>query len=189
MSCIIGLGNPGKRYVDTRHNVGFMVLDEIARRYSKKFSAGSGDYFIVEASRRFPVVLIKPTTFMNLSGIAARHIMKKKELVADEILVVHDDLDLQFGRLRLRTAGSSGGHNGLGDIIMRLGVDTIPRLRIGIGDKPERVEGADYVLSNFNSNEKKELPFVIATAADALELAVSEDFEAAMNEFNKKKEI
>ena len=165
-----------------------MVLDELARRHSKKFTAGNGDYFIVEASRVFPVVLIKPTTFMNLSGIAARHIISKKDFSTDEILVVHDDLDLPFGRLRLRTGGSSGGHNGLGDIIMRLGVDTIPRLRIGIGDKPERVEGADYVLSEFNSVEKKELPFIIANAADALELAVSEDFEAAMNKFNRKNE-
>jgi len=188
IECVIGLGNPGKRYSDTRHNIGWMVLDEVARRQGMSFKPGKGEFFLCEATRRFPAVLLKPTTYMNLSGVAVRQILSMKDLSPDEILVVYDDLALPFGQLRLRKAGSSGGHNGIADIIARLGTDEIPRIRMGIGEKPPEWDGADFVLANFDKREQKELPFFVNCAAFAVETAVREGFEAAMNEFNGRGE-
>ena len=186
--CIIGLGNPGAQYAATRHNIGFMVVDEIAQRHGLRFKASKGDYFLVEASRRLPAILLKPTTFMNLSGIAVRHILKTKGIAPEEALVISDDWQLPFGRLRIRKSGSAGGHNGLKDIILRLETDEFPRLRIGIDRPPEGRDSADYVLSKFTRTESKELPFIVQRAADAVETAVFRGIEAAMNEFNRNTE-
>ena len=186
--CVIGLGNPGAEYALTRHNVGFMVVDDLARRFGRRFKAGKGDYFLAEASRKFPAILVKPTTFMNRSGIAVRQILRAKGIFPEEVLVVSDDMELPFGRLRIRKSGSAGGHNGLKDIIMRLETDAFPRLRIGIDRPQENRDGADYVLSNFTRSESKELPFIVQLAADAVEVALFRGVEAAMNEFNKNLE-
>ncbi len=167
-----------------------MVLDELAERFKAGFKTGGVSFLLAEATRRFPVVMVKPTSYMNLSGRAAREIVAKKGLLAEEVLVIHDDLDLPFGKLRLRKGGSAGGHNGLADIIERLGTDQIARMRIGIGlaEKPQGFDGADFVLSEFDDRERAELPAIIAKAASAAELAVFRGFEVAMNEFNKKTE-
>jgi PTH1 family peptidyl-tRNA hydrolase len=165
-----------------------MVVDDLAMRFGRRFKAGKGAFFLAEASRKFPAVLVKPTTFMNRSGIAVRQILRAKGISHEEILVVSDDMELPFGRLRIRKFGSAGGHNGLKDIIMRLESDDFPRLRIGI-DRPQgNRDGADYVLSKFDRAEAKELPFIVRRASEAVETTIFQGLEAAMNEFNRIKE-
>lgn len=182
---VAGLGNPGREYQRTRHNVGFMVLDRLAADrqlpwdYSEKWGA---------AWVKSEVIFVKPATFMNRSGEPLSAIANFYKITAAEILVVLDDFALPLGRLRLRTNGSSGGHNGLESIFQHFGTDAVPRLRVGIGAAP--AQGAvDYVLGRFFEEEQPLLDETIVRAAAAVKCAVDKGVIAAMNEFNKTPEI
>ncbi|MEO6836502.1 MAG: aminoacyl-tRNA hydrolase [Candidatus Tumulicola sp.] len=173
---VVGLGNPGKEYATTRHNAGFMVADEVARRcgmtsWKKKDSAEQ----TYDSARR--IVVIKPTSFMNLSGTPVRLISSWYRTPPEEVLVVVDEMDLPFGRLRMRPFGGHGGHNGLRSIIATIG-ENFPRLRVGVG-RPE-YDSIDHVLSPFNPDEKRKLPAIVAAAADAVDLWLNEGLDRAM---------
>ena len=181
---IAGLGNPGREYQRTRHNVGFMVLDRLAADaqlpwdYSEKWSAGWA---------KSDVILVKPATFMNRSGEAVAAIANFYKITPAEMLVVLDDLALPLGRLRLRTQGSSGGHNGLESVIEHFGTEAIPRLRVGIGAAPSH-GAVDYVLGRFFEEEKLLLDATIKRAAAAVKCAVDKGLFTAMNVFNQPPE-
>ncbi|MEO7165795.1 MAG: aminoacyl-tRNA hydrolase [Spartobacteria bacterium] len=182
---IAGLGNPGREYQRTRHNIGFMVLDRLAADarlpwdYSEKWGA---------AWAKSDVILVKPATFMNRSGQPLSAIANFYKIAAAEVLVILDDLALPLGRLRIRTQGSSGGHNGLESICEHFGTDAVPRLRIGIGAPPS--QGAvDYVLGRFFEKEQPALDAAIKRAAEAAKCAVDKGLFAAMNVFNQPPEL
>jgi peptidyl-tRNA hydrolase, PTH1 family len=181
---IAGLGNPGREYQRTRHNVGFMVLDRLAAdaqlpwEYSAKWSAGWA---------KSDVIMVKPATFMNRSGEAVAAIANFYKIAAQEVLVVLDDLALPLGRLRVRTQGSSGGHNGLESVIEHFGTKSVPRLRVGIGAAPSH-GAVDYVLGRFFEEEKTLVDVSIKRAAEAVKCAVDKGLFAAMNVFNQPPE-
>ncbi len=180
---IIGLGNPGREYAATRHNVGFLVVDELARRTGVGGSHRRFRSEVAEGRAAWgKVVLVKPQTYMNDSGQAAREIVQWYRQPLDALLIVVDDLDLPFGQLRLRASGSAGGHNGLKSIAAQLGTDAVPRLRVGIG-RDDRVARA-RVLSRFSPEERKKLGDVIAQAADIVELWANQGIVEAMNVAN-----
>ncbi len=185
MKLVAGLGNPGSRYEDTRHNLGFRVVDELADRWRidmgrQKFSAAVGDGVI--AGER--VLLLKPLTFMNLSGQAVQAAMAFHKLAIEDLLVVSDDLDLPTGQLRVRASGSSGGHRGLESIIRLLGSDGFSRVRIGIG-RASRDDAVSHVLGSFSAAEEAVTETAIRRAADAVECWIVEGVTAAMNRFNR----
>ncbi len=185
MRIVVGLGNPGRRYEGTRHNVGFEVIDELARRWQAaspqlRFDAALTD-IILDGEK---VWLAAPQTFMNASGRAVRRLLDFFGLEPDRLLVVCDDLNLELGRLRMRRGGSSGGQKGLEDIIRNLGTQEFPRLRIGIGRPPPGWDPADYVLSRFRPSEKDRIEQAIVRAAEGVELWVREGIENAMNRIN-----
>lgn len=183
MKLIVGLGNPGTKYEFTRHNIGFRVIDELAKRHaismaSEKFHAWYGSGVIGDDK----VVLLKPTTFMNRSGQAVLSAGRFYRLEYEDLLVITDDVALETGRLRMRAKGSSGGHNGLGDIITRIGSDAFCRLRFGVG-QPLGSQ-VDYVLGRFYEDEETVVGAAIAKSADATEHWVKNGPTATMNEFN-----
>ncbi len=189
MHLLVGLGNPGREYEATRHNVGFVVLDELARRaggppFTKKFSAEQA------RARRADrdVVLLKPQTYMNLSGQAVQPAAAFYKVGVADVVVVHDELDLPFGEVRVKVGGGHAGHNGLRDLIARLGADFV-RVRVGIGRAPAefRGDGAAWGLAPFGGLVARELPAVVTRAADAVVAVVSGGATAAMNKYNTKK--
>lgn len=183
MKAIVGLGNPGNQYVGTRHNVGFMVVDRLIARHGAPPPKTRFKSLVTEVQiGNEKVVLLKPQTFMNLSGDAVRLMGSWYKLYADEILVVLDELDLPFGTMRLRERGSAGGHNGLSSVIQQLGTNEFPRLRVGIGRG--RSQATAHVLSKFSDEESRGLPGVVDRAADASELWVREGAVATMNAVN-----
>lgn len=183
---VVGLGNPGGSYAHTRHNVGFMVIDQLARLLRVAVTRRQGEALIAEAALRGRrIVLAKPQTYMNLSGSAVNHLARRYRALPEEILVVSDDMDLPFGRLRFRPGGGSGGHRGLTSIIGALGTDRFPRLRVGIGHGQEAVE---HVLGGFAPDEEAALERVIETAAQAAFTACGDGLERAMNVFNAQLE-
>jgi peptidyl-tRNA hydrolase, PTH1 family len=178
---IFGLGNPGPRYVTTRHNAGFMVVDAIAERLGSRFRT-FGDREV--ARRQFAgdeLLLVKPLLYMNESGVVVRKQLERKP---DDMLVVCDDMALPFGRFRLRPSGSDGGHKGLRSIILHLGRSDFPRLRIGIDAPARSRDGIDYVLEPFPKEQEALLPEVLARAADACIAVATQGLERAMNRFN-----
>ena len=185
MRLIVGLGNPGKRYSLSRHNMGFLVLETLAKREninisSKKFDSCFGKGVISGT----PVVLAKPQTFMNLSGVAVGKLARFFKVDVEDVIVVHDDLDLPYREIRIKTGGGDGGHKGLISVIDHFGGSEFVRVRLGIG-KPaqkEMIEG--YVLERFSEEEVKELPNIMARAYDALVEVLSSGTQAAMNKFN-----
>lgn len=182
---IVGLGNPGRDYRDNRHNVGFMLVDRLAKQLGLAFSRLESRALVTKgehAGRR--VILAKPQTFMNLSGQAAGALARFYKVPLENLLVVYDEVDLPFGTLRLRAAGGSGGHKGMNSVIERLGTEAIPRLRIGINRPPGRKEAADYVLQDFSTSEVKALEAILDEAADAALLFIEQGIEAAMNKYN-----
>ena len=188
LKLIVGLGNPGAEYAATRHNIGFMVLTELlagfpAGRFIESSQASSRVF--TGRFRGRELTLQMPQTYMNLSGEAVRPLAGRLKLAPEEILVISDDLDLPFGRLRLREGGSDGGHNGIKSIIAELGSDRFKRLRIGIG-RPEPHRGADYVLSTFEASEAEALKAVIETAAAAVKAVLAGGMVRAMNAFNSR---
>lgn len=160
---LVGLGNPGKEYEHTRHNLGFLVLDELAKHWEIKFKKNLRDsgQIAIKFLAGESIYLLKPLTFVNLSGIAVRKLMLKYQIPISELMVICDDFSLPFGKLRLRLKGSSGGHKGLQSIIDNLGSDLFLRLRIGIGYIPAGIDPVDFVLSEFNETEKLKLNKVI----------------------------
>jgi len=182
---IVGLGNPGREYRDTRHNVGFMTIDHFcekqgARLGKVKFQAIIGETRVGAAK----VILAKPQTFMNLSGNAVASIVRFYKIPLEQLLVVHDDLDLPFGTVRLRPGGGAGGQKGLASTINRLGTQQFPRMRIGIGRPPGQMDAAAYVLQKFGGADQEELDFILRRAGEAIEVFVRDGLDAAMNQFN-----
>jgi len=178
---VAGLGNPGTEYVATRHNVGFMVVDQFAAQFGSTWER-SGKWDAVSA-KCGPVLLIKPLSFMNRSGFPLFAVAQFYKIASEEILVVLDDLALPLGRLRLRMRGGPGGHNGLESIIVQFGTEEIPRLRIGIGAAP-REGSVHYVLSRFLEEEKPQVRSTIDRAVQAVKCAVDNGLVSAMNNFN-----
>ncbi len=183
---IVGLGNPGAEYAETRHNIGFKVLDALAGASNAVFGAGRYGDTCTLRHRGHTLVLIKPQTFMNLSGKAVRYWMQTEKVEIENVLVVVDDIALPFGKLRIRARGSDGGHNGLHNIIWTLEADNFPRMRFGVGGDFPRGTQVDYVLGSWNSEERKELPEKIDTAVKAIQSFVSVGIERTMNLFNTK---
>jgi PTH1 family peptidyl-tRNA hydrolase len=185
---IVGLGNPGETYRDTRHNVGFMVLDELARRCGANFVVEKR--WKTQLARHGNTWLAKPQTFMNASGEAVGAIAHFYKVKVGEVLAVYDDVDLPLGSLRLRPAGSAGGHNGIRSLIAHLGTNAFPRLKLGIADgargRPDGGKLSSHVLGRFSEDERATLAQVIDRAADAVSHALSQGLEAAMNLFNRK---
>lgn len=183
---VVGLGNPGAKFENTRHNVGFMTADALADRDGSsirrvKYHALTSEAVIGGQS----VLLMKPTTFMNLSGQAVSEAARFYKIPADHILVVSDDVDLPLGKLRIRKSGSAGGHNGLKNIIQLLGTDQFPRLKIGVGGKPHPdYNMADWVLGQFQGQDKKTIDEAVSRAADAVECLLSDGIDRAMNQYN-----
>jgi len=186
MRLIAGLGNPGPEYERTRHNVGFLVVDRLAEQFGSTWERSTK--WDAVSAKCGEVILLKPMTFMNRSGHPLFALVQFYKIDPAEILVVLDDFALPLGRLRLRTGGGSGGHNGLESIIMQLGTEEIPRLRIGIGAAPRDGE-VDYVLSGFFEEEKPLVRSTIDRAAEAVKCAIDNGLVSAMNTFNKAEEL
>ena len=182
---LVGLGNPGPRYAATRHNAGFFVLDLLAARLGATFKAHKSQCDVVEGRLGgVPVVLAKPRSYMNISGGPVAGVSRFYKVPVERIAVVHDELDLPFGALRLKRGGGDGGHNGLRSVTASLGSKEYARVRFGIGRPPGRQDPADYVLREFATSERKELGFLVDRAADAVELLVGQGLVAAQNEYN-----
>jgi PTH1 family peptidyl-tRNA hydrolase len=188
MWLVVGLGNPGRQYTGNRHNVGFMVLDEIMRQTGATAPRKRLGAEIAEATLgRKKVVFCKPMEFMNVSGFAVSRVGAFWKIPPGQTIVVHDDMDLDFGRLRLVEGGGTGGHNGLRSIVAELGTQAFCRLRFGIGRPPPAWEGADYVLADFSTEERRVLPNLLEEAASAARAVIEDGLVAAMNRFNKRK--
>ena len=189
MIVIAGLGNPGKEYEHTRHNVGFDLIDVLAERYQigvneSKFQGlyGKG---IIEGEK---AILVKPLTYMNLSGICIQEVLHYFKCdPKTDLIVISDDISLPEGMIRIRKKGSAGGHNGLKNIIAQVGTDEFARIRIGVGDKPKNGDLVNHVLGHFTKEARAQVEQGLENAADAIALAVRENMDAAMNQFNKKK--
>ena len=181
----VGLGNPGPEYRRNRHNVGFMALDRLAARLGVAFSRLESKALVTKAEyRSHKLVLAKPHTFMNLSGQATGALVRYYKIPLSKIMIAYDDVDLPLAALRLRPIGGSAGQKGMGSIIERLGTQEFPRLRIGIGRPPGRMDAAAYVLQDFSSAETEMLNLALERAVDAMLLFVTDGLEAAMNKFN-----
>lgn len=188
MYIIAGLGNPDRQYQNTRHNIGFDVIDVIADKYGiamgeKKHKAVIGKGYIAGQK----VILVKPQTYMNLSGESIRSVIDFYKVdEKSELIVISDDVSLDVGRIRIRKKGSAGGHNGLKNIIQHLGHDEFIRVRMGVGEKPQGYDLADYVLGHFSKAERKVMAEGYEKAVSAIELILDDGIEAAMNMYNRK---
>ena len=191
MYIIVGLGNPTKEYNNTRHNIGFDVIDKLADMYSisvleKKHKAlvGKG---IINGQK---VILAKPQTYMNLSGESVRELVDYYKVDEEtELVIIYDDISLDVGQLRIRKKGSAGGHNGIKSIIQHLGTDVFPRIKMGVGEKPKGYDLADYVLGHFKKEERIIMDESIISASKAIELMVIDEIGEAMNQYNKKAKV
>ncbi len=186
MKLIVGLGNPGSKYRETRHNVGFEVVDELARRHNLVFESSPAD--AVMARERGPsarVILAKPLTYMNLSGQATAALARYYRIPVADVLIVTDDANLPLGTLRARRGGSEGGHNGLRSVIECLGTEQVARLRVGVDRGDRRRDLADHVLAVFENSEVETIRLAIGTAADAVEVFANDGIEIVMNRFNR----
>ena len=188
---VVGLGNPGPAYAGHRHNVGYLVVEELARRMGSPFRAHkSGRADVVEGRLGAPgtpgprVVLAKPRSYMNEVGGPVKALMTFYKIPPERVIAIHDELDIAFGTLRCKLGGGDNGHNGLRSMRSALGTGDFHRVRVGIGRPPGRQDVADFVLSNYSSTERKELPFHVDHAADAVETLVTEGLERAQQRFN-----
>jgi PTH1 family peptidyl-tRNA hydrolase len=177
------LGNPGRQYENTRHNVGFLVADELARRSVADFSFDAN--WNSDTAKTGGRTLMKPKTFMNLSGEAVGGFAKYFKIPCDQVMVILDDTSLPLGMVRLRKSGTAGGHNGLESVLVHLGTEKVPRLRVGIG-RPDRSTLPDHVLGTFDPEELPALAQSVARASDAFEFANAHGMDAAMNQFNQR---
>lgn len=183
LRAIIGLGNPGSRYAKTRHNVGFMVIDELAQRWQINFKPGKGNYVFAKSAQR-DAILMKPTTYMNNSGQAVRHLTDYFKIEVEDCMIVFDDLDILFPELRLRKQGGAGTHRGMQSVIQHLNETNFPRTRMGIGGDQGRRLSEDFVLENYSKDDLNVLPEQLGKAADALEYWLKDDIDNTMNRFN-----
>jgi PTH1 family peptidyl-tRNA hydrolase len=186
---VVGLGNPGPDYAANRHNVGQMVLDILADRISASFKSHKANASVAEGRIGFggpKVILAKPGTYMNNSGGPVANLMKFYDVDVQHVIVVHDELDIDAGTVRVKQSGGHAGHNGLRDIIAAAGSNDFVRVRVGIGRPPGRQDAADFVLKNFSGDERKELPLLLALSADAVEEIVTKGALEAMNSVNAK---
>lgn len=190
MYIIAGLGNPGKQYENTRHNVGFCVIDILADRMGvcvdEKKHKGLCARGTLEGEK---VVLLKPQTFMNLSGESVRAAADFYKVEQEHILVIYDDVSLEPGQLRIRGKGSAGGHNGIKNIIAHLGTQEFPRVKVGVGEKPREMDLADYVTSRFSQGEQKMMDEAFREAANGAAMIIGKGIDAAMNHFNGKRRM
>ena len=188
MYVIAGLGNPGKDYVNTRHNIGFDVIDRLAEEekipvLEKKHKAMIGKGYVAGQK----VILVKPQTYMNLSGESIREVLEYYKVdAASGLIVISDDISLDVGQIRIRKKGSAGGHNGLKNIIAHLGHDHFIRIKMGVGEKPAGYDLADYVLGHFTREERMTMDEAAKRAAEALRMVITQDVDGAMNQFNRK---
>lgn len=188
MFIIAGLGNPGKEYEGTRHNVGFDVIDALADKYNISVNERKGRAFCgkgIIAGQK--VLLVKPQTFMNLSGESIRSLADFYKIDPEtEFLVIFDDVSLDVGQIRIRKKGSAGGHNGIKSIISHLGTQDFQRIKVGVGEKPKEYDLADYVLGHFSKEDRETMSDGYKSAMEAVELILADEIEEAMNRFNKK---
>lgn len=193
---VVGLGNPGPKYAGNRHNVGQMVLDLLAERAGARFSKHARAQAVVAETRLgvLPggapgprVILAKPTTYMNTSGGPVSALAKYYDVPADQVVMVHDEVDIPFDTIKLKIGGGEGGHNGLRDTTKALGTKDYHRVRVGVGRPPGRMDTADYVLRDFSGTEKKDLPILVDDAADAVEMLLTQGLLAAQGKFHVAK--
>jgi PTH1 family peptidyl-tRNA hydrolase len=184
LKLIVGLGNPGREYRDTRHNVGFMVVDDIANRRGLQWRADS-DWTFAKHFGAPEFFVMKPLTFMNRSGFAVSRFLDYHRIGLDDLLVVFDEVDLEFGRIRALPSGSAGTHNGMKSLVEQLGTTGFPRLRVGVGRGDPRRDLADYVLSKFEPDEQKVLDSLITRAAEGAEMFAVDGISKVMNEYNR----
>ncbi len=187
MNLVAGLGNPGSKYINTRHNIGFRVVERLAEQCNasirKRFFANAKECRLTAFGRK--ILLIQPLTFMNISGVAVSAYLKRLKLARSDMLVICDDVNLSLGKIRIRPNGSAGGHNGLLSIIERLSTTDFPRLRVGIGSEIRITDLSEYVLSDFEPNELTDVEESIVQAAAACECWLKNGIDAAMNRYNK----
>ncbi len=186
---VVGLGNPGPEYARTRHNVGQMVLDELATRANGNFKTHKARAQVLETRLRPGgprLVLAKPMTYMNTSGGPVSGLAKFYDIPADKVIAVHDEIDIPFGALKLKIGGGEGGHNGLRDMSKALGTKDYHRVRVGVGRPPGRMDAATYVLKPFATAETKELPFLVDDAADAVEALVEQGLLEAQQKYHSR---
>ena len=186
MTVLVGLGNPGRNYSDTKHNFGFWVLDKFAEKRSLKFQAGKGDYLLVKSN---DIALVKPTTYMNNSGMAVADYCRYFQNTAEELLVVYDDIDLPLGTLRFKPNGGSGGHKGMESIIYQLESEDLNRLRMGISAENEMGPSERYVLSPFPKDRKEKINEMIEKACDGIDYFLTHDMKETMNKFNENTNV
>jgi len=184
---VVGLGNPGSEYAGTRHNAGFMVVQRLGQRWNLKFERRACSSRLTETRRgRTKIILALPQTFMNQSGLAVQSLLSTYKIKPENLLVIYDDLDLPLGEIRIRPQGSPGSHRGMKSIVEVLGTTLFPRVRLGIGPRPESVEAADYVLSQFSVDEKPKIKEAVEKACQAIEMIVAGRLAEAMNTFNRR---
>jgi len=182
---IIGLGNPGREYKDTRHNIGFMLIDRLALRLNAQGIKVQAKAIVTNALYQDKkLILAKPQTYMNLSGQSAQGLLHFYKIPIENLIIAHDDLDLPFGTIRVRPGGGAGGQRGMASAIERLGTKDFPRLRLGIGRPPGRMDAAAYVLQAFSKEDQTLLPNILDSAADAVLAFVTDGLNQAMNRFN-----
>lgn len=187
MKCIVGLGNPGKKYKNTRHNIGFMVIDELLQRHNWELGKTkfNGKYAL-EHAYGDKVILLQPQTYMNLSGESIRPLMDYYHINVEDVLVIYDDLDLPTGKIRLRQKGGHGGHNGIRSAIDHLGTKEFKRIRIGVGRPADASPIVDYVLRSFSKEQQEDVVKSIRKSADACEAWLEQPFNEVMNTFNQE---
>ena len=187
MLLVAGLGNPGEEYAATPHNMGFLVVDRLAARHGIRLTRKECQALIGQGSiGGKPVLLAKPQTFMNLSGIAVKPLMEKNEVPPSDLILVYDELDLLWGTLRLRPKGSAAGHNGVADVIAKVGTQHFPRIRLGVHPGHPLPSGKDYLLSRFTRQQNETLDAFVDFAADATESIIAEGVEKSMAKFNRR---
>jgi len=193
LKIVIGLGNPGLKYEFTRHNIGFRIVDSLARDIGIEFKKVKSYYSLISRGmiNNHKVMLVKPQTFMNLSGRAVSKVFSYYKIPLQDLLIVYDDLNLELGQVRIRKKGSAGGHKGIESIMQYLHSEEIPRLRIGIGNPSVNFnfDSASYVLSNFNGGEEDKIKETIKLSTEAIKTIIEDGFEKAMRKYNKKLEV
>lgn len=184
---VVGLGNPGERYAQTRHNAGVLTIDVLLERSGGRLKSHKSGCLVAEVSLSGNrVVLARTTSYMNESGRPVRGLLQWYKQPVENLVVVHDEIDIPFGDVRVKAGGGTAGHNGLGSIVNHLGTKDFARVRVGVGRPPGAKGAAGHVLAGFSSSERKELPFLLVSAADAVESIVADGVERAMNEFNTR---
>jgi len=190
LKLVIGLGNPGLKYEFTRHNIGFRTVDSLARDMGTEFKKVKSYYSLISRGtiNDHKVILVKPQTFMNLSGRAVNRVVSYYKILLQDLLIVYDDLNLELGQIRIRKKGSTGGHKGMESIMQYLNSEGIPRLRIGINNPSVNLnfDCVSYVLSNFNNDEKDKMNKVIQLSTEAVKTIIEDGFEKAMRKYNRK---